>query len=118
MDDLNLKLEEILNDPESMKQVRMMAESLLGDESSGENGNEQHENSDNPSFFDSADIGKIMGIVGKLQKKENDNRTKLLLALKPHLSPLRREKVDSAVKLLKLIEALPLLKEAGILNFG
>ena len=114
MDDINRKLEDILNDPESMNKVRQMAQSLLGEEESEESTN----GSENQSIVNSADIGRIMGILGKIENKGTDNRTKLLLALKPHLTGKRREKVDSAIKLLKLIEALPLLKQAGILDFG
>ena len=36
MDDLNKKLEEILSDPKSMEKVRLMAESLLGEENEAE----------------------------------------------------------------------------------
>ena len=112
MDELNRKLEDILNDPASMNKVRQMAQSILGDDEPEE------ETTTANSPFAAADIGRIMGVLGKLGAKENDNRAKLLLALKPHLTPRRQEKVDSAVKLLKLIEALPLLKEAGIFDFG
>lgn len=114
MDDLNRKLEEILNDPESMNRVREMAGALLGDDSQSHEVKEEK----SPTSLGSAEIGQIMNIINRLHNSGNDNRTKLLLALKPHLSGKRQEKVDSAVKLLKLIEALPLLKEAGILNFG
>lgn len=114
MDDINRKLEDILNDPESMNKVRQMAQSLLGEEESEESTN----SNENTSGINSADIGRIMGILGKIENSGNDNRTKLLLALKPNLTGKRREKVDSAIKLLKLIEALPLLKQAGILDFG
>ena len=110
MDELNRKLEEILNDPESMNKVRLMAESLLGEE------NETKENDSNMPNSD--ELGRMMSIIGAMKSKSDDNRANLLLALRPHLSQKRREKVDSAVKLLKLIEALPLLKEAGILDFG
>ena len=116
MDDINRKLEEILNDPESMNKVREMAQNLLGEDSAGEAENDTPKTGG--AAFDSADIARIMGIIGKLENRENDNRTKLLLALKPHLTGRRSQKVDSAVKLLKLIEALPLLKEAGIFDFG
>lgn len=114
MDDINRRLEDILNDPESMNRVRQMAQSLLGEEEN----EDSTSSSENTSGVNSADIGRIMGILGKIENNGNDNRTKLLLALKPHLTGKRREKVDSAIKLLKLIEALPLLKQAGILDFG
>lgn len=112
MDELNRKLEEILNDPQSMNKVRMLAESLLGDETEPQN------NEDNAGSINAADIGRIVNIIGSLENQENNNRAKLLLALKPHLTQKRHARVDSAVKLLKLIEALPLLREAGILDFG
>lgn len=114
MDDLNRKLEDILNDPESMNRVRQMAGAILGDDDT-----ERHQPDETGTgAFSGADIGRIMNIVNRIENRENDNRTKLLLALKPHLTDKRREKVDSAVKLLKLIEALPLLREAGIFDFG
>lgn len=114
MDDLNRKLEDILNDPESMNRVREMAGAILGDD----NSTPEKTNEGETDSFSGADIGRIMNIVNRIENRENDNRTKLLLALKPHLTDKRREKVDSAVKLIKLIEALPLLKEAGIFDFG
>ncbi len=118
MDDLNIKLEEILNDPESMKKVRIMAESLLGEDSEDSKNNNKSESHNSTSPSDFADMGQIMNIIKAMDTTGNDNRTKLLLALKPHLSGKRRAKVDSAIKLLKLIEMLPLLKETGILDLG
>lgn len=113
MDDLNRRLEDILNDPESMKKVRQMAGALLEDDEPRE---EESETDESP--FSGADIGRIMGVLNRVGKSTDDNRAKLLLALKPHLTDKRRRKVDTALKLLKLIEALPLLKEAGILDLG
>ena len=112
MDDLSQKLEDILNDPESMNKVRVMAEQLLGDEQETESRN------DSSSGFSEKDISAVMSVMGRLNGKSDDNRIKLLLALKPHLTDKRRQKVDSAIKLLKLIEILPLLKSSGILDFG
>ena len=117
MDDLSRKLEEILNDPESMNRVRMMAEGILGDEGDENPGGHAAPPQSDPAFS-GEDIGRIMNIIGKISGGKEDGRTKLLLALKPHLSGKRRQKVDSAIKLLKLIDALPLLKESGILDFG
>ena len=112
MDELNQKLTEILNDPESMNRVREMAESLLSDNTKKDEPTEQ-------SLFgnlDGAQLGNIMSIVSKLNQKNDDARTNLLMALKPHLSEHKREKVDTAIKILRLLELLPLLKESGILG--
>ena len=53
---------------------------------------------------------------GREAGEGDDSRVRLLLALKPNLSPERQAKVDSAIKILKLIELAPLLREMGILN--
>ena len=109
MDDLSRKLSEILNDEESMNKVRSLAENLL---SSDENGDNEAEN----YGLSAGELSKIMGIIGRLKNGKDDKRTALLAALKPNLSKEKQEKVDVAIKLLKLIEILPLLKESGILN--
>lgn len=118
MDDISKTLADLLNDPDSLSRVREMAENLLG------NQDKAHTPSQNDSAsllgdmdLDPAQIGKIMSVMSKLKSNRDDERSRLLLALKPHLSPPRREKVDTAVKLLKLIDLLPLLKDSGIFDF-
>lgn len=111
MDDLNQRLAQILNDPESMNRVKEMAESILS-----QNDKPQTEE---PSVFgipDSQELMNIMSIVSKLNQKNDDARTNLLAALKPHLSEPKREKVDTAIKILRLLDLLPVLKESGILG--
>ncbi|MBR4099831.1 MAG: hypothetical protein IKK55_02450 [Clostridia bacterium] len=112
MDDLNQKLAQILNDPESMNRVREMAESILSKE-------EKKEEKTDDSVFgipDSNELMNIMSIVSRLNAKNDDARTNLLSALKPHLSEPKREKVDTAIKILRLLELLPVLKESGVLG--
>lgn len=111
MDDLNQKLAQILNDPESMNRVKEMAESILSQ-------NEKQEQKEDSVFGipDSTELGNIMSIVSKLNQKNDDARTNLLAALKPHLSEPKREKVDTAIKILRLLDLLPALKESGILG--
>ena len=112
MDELNQKLAQILNDPESMNRVREMAESILSE-------NEKKETENDESVFgipDSSELMSIMSIVSKLNTKNDDSRTALLTALKPHLSEPKREKVDTAIKILRLLELLPVLKESGVLG--
>ena len=46
---------------------------------------------------------KIMGIMQKLQGRQNDPRCNLIAALKPLLSPERRQKADMAIDLLRLM---------------
>ena len=47
---------------------------------------------------------------------QEDDNTKLLLALKPHFSDRRKEKVDQAVKIMHLLSLLPLIKDSGLLG--
>lgn len=118
MDDISEKLADLLNDPESLKRVREMAENILG----GEQDNTPPPANNNGGIFDNIDIdpiqlSKILSVMAHLKSDKDDKRARLLLALKPHLSEPRREKVDTAIKLLKLIDLLPFLKDSGMLNF-
>ncbi len=103
MDDLSEKLNSILSDPQSLNRIREMAEGLLGEQKPAEE-----------SPLGDIDITKIMNIVGKIKNSESSQREKLLLALRPHLKEERRERVDTAVKILKLIEIAPFLKDSGL----
>ena len=112
MDDLSEKLADILNDPESMSRVRQMAESLLGSENK-----EQPLPEDGGMMPSGDEIKTIMNVMSMLKDTKGDARTQLLSALKPHLSEPRRDKVDTAIKIMRLIEILPYLKDSGLLNF-
>lgn len=121
MDDISEKLAEILNDPDSLNRVREMAENILGNDTPKKE-NVTPPTPDLGSLFGGADIdpiqiGKIMSVMSRLKSGGDDSRSNLLLALKPHLSAPRREKVDTAIKLLKIIDLLPLLKDSGLFEF-
>ncbi len=105
MDDISEKLSSLLSDPQGMDRIKEMAQGLLGSKIDPP---EQEETGD-------PDIGKIAKMLSLIKGPSgNDDRVKLLLALKPNLSKERQQKVDSAIKILKLIELAPLLKDAGI----
>lgn len=119
MDDLNEKLAGLLNDPESMNRVRKMAESLLGNqrqEDTSPPASPMLSNTDSVGIAGGDELRAVMNIMSRLKNEKNDSRTQLLLALKPHLSEPRQEKVDTAVKILRLLDLLPYLKESGVLN--
>lgn len=114
MDDLSEKISSLLSDPAALENIRNMAQGLLGGAAAPEPPKaEQSEESLIPNI----DIGKIISVMGRLQNSKTDERSRLLLALKPHLSAKRQERVDRAVKILKLLDMLPLLQESGFLNF-
>lgn len=84
------------------------------DNSQSVNKNNNGANAQNNSSLPNAELILKAGKLFKTAKP--DNRINLLLALKPHLSPEKRKRVDSAVKILKIYDILPLLKESGILD--
>ena len=108
MDDINEKLKSLLDDPQSMEKVRLMAESILGEE-------DNSESDSNDLGLDPMTLTKIAGVMKRLNSG-GDSRTALLSSLRPLLSEKRQKKVDTAIKLLRLIDILPYLKESGILD--
>ena len=69
---------------------------------------------------DAADFEMMMKMgkaVSKMKSQEKSRETALLYALKPYLGESRREKTDSAVKIMGMIKAFSALKESGF-DFG
>ncbi len=107
MDDISEKLSALLNDPDGMNRIKSMAENLLGTKA------EQPQK--NPADDLDIDIGALTGILKKMKGSgASDSRINLLLALKPNLSKEKQARVDSAIKILKLIELAPFLKDMGL----
>lgn len=57
---------------------------------------------------------KVQQMMSGLSR--NDKNTELLLALKPHLRPERQAKADDAIRIMRLLSMLPMLKESGLLG--
>lgn len=126
MDDLMAKIQAVLSDEESMKQIMELAQMMgtdSGDDSPPSDDNSAVPPSDsNPEDSNANgdfpfDIGMLMQIGGLLRSANlNDKNADLILALKPHLSPERRERADKALKLLKLMALWAVVKESGLLE--
>ena len=58
-------------------------------------------------------ISKISGIMQAMNR--DDSRCDLLRALKPLLRPERQHRADEAIRLLKIISMLPMLREQNLL---
>ena len=78
---------------------------------------DRSDSSEQDDILGGIDLEAIMR-MGELMSQMNrqDDSTRLLLALKPHLKPENRRKVDSAMKLMKIMNILPLLRDSGILD--
>lgn len=126
MDDIMNKINKILSDPESIKQISELAQMFMseaGNNNKNSNASDSNpDNSENSSDSDSGafsgfDLGKLMKIqeiIGAVSGK--DKNAELLLALKPHLSPERQKKADKAIKLLKLLTVWNIIKDSGMLK--
>ena len=135
MDDLMNKIQNVLNDEESMKQIKELADMLTAD--NGEQGG-QSEAPQSPRNMDFSqllqslggvsppaqatqaggfDIAKLMKIQSIMQSASKpDKNIQLLLALRPLLKEENQAKIDRLIKIFKLFAVYPALKESGLLG--
>ncbi len=90
MENLDEALDKLLNDPDVMAQVMNVAQSL---------GSKLPQDAPEPKNSDVP----IQGLSSMLTQLQGDNRhTALFQALRPYLSPKRREKLEKAMQLARL----------------
>lgn len=121
MEDLAEKLNGILSSPEGQEQLKNIASMLGGgnvpDLSGLFGANAAEEKPDAEEVAPPIDMAALAGLQQMLQGMgKNDKNTDLLLALKPHFGERRQERVDQAIKLLRLISILPALQQSGLLS--
>lgn len=120
MDDIMGKIQEVLADEESMKQLNELASSLFssGDSSDSEEPAEETVSQESGSDDDSSgfDFSKLLMIGQLMSTASNDKNAELLTALKPLLREERQARVDKAIKIMKLLAVWGVLKESGMLN--
>ena len=87
------------------------------DDSKSESNDADRSTGEQDDILGGIDLEAIMR-MGELMSQMNrqDDSTRLLLALKPHLKPENRQKVDSAMRLMKIMNILPLLRDSGVLD--
>ncbi len=101
--DINSLLENLSD--EDISALGDMAQQLFGNM-----GSEQPEAPTSPlGGIDPGMLAGIMQVLPLLQGSEDNDRTRLINALKPMLSHPRRKKADEAIQLMKLFEILPLV---------
>lgn len=125
LDDMAKKIQSLLNDEESMKQIQELAEMFGGGMGLGQNNRSSGGNAPPPSppsdsqspsdsLFGSIDPMAIMQLSAAFSKK--DPNCDLILALKPLLSKDKQQKADHAVKMLRLYNVYTAMRESGILS--
>lgn len=121
MPDLQEQLNQILSNPEALKQVQSLGAQL----GLGENNNPPKSREPDPppkpqnslqNNMMSGDMLKMFSKIAPLMSsfKNDDETTVLLHSLRPFLSPERRERIDKAEKMLKVLKLLPLIRDNGL----
>ena len=103
MNELEDKLNALLNDPGEMERFASFAKSIMG-------GAEQEKTSE--PDIDPGLIKRIGGILGGSDAKSSNDK-KLLEAMKPYLSEKRRSKMDRALKIARLASIAATAAELG-----
>lgn len=113
MSDIQDQINQILNNPEAMRQVQSLGAKLGLDASSSA-----------PSMpaappapsADSGDLTRALGALAPLMGRvsKNDETAVLLNALRPFLSEERAQRLDQAQRLMKLMKLIPLIKDSGL----
>lgn len=109
-DDLQKKLESLLQSPDSMQQIAQMMAAFGGADAPA---------SSTPPVptSDSSDLSALLKLAPLLSSLSAENEhTALLKALRPFLHGERERRLDESMKLLRMLELLPLLKEGGLLK--
>ena len=127
--DMAAKINELLQDPETMQQVQSLA-AMLGGTNGGGPPPPPAAAPTPPPAPPAATPGappgismspemmgmamKLASALGTMQRETPD--THFLRALRPLLSEPRQKKLDSAIRLIQLMTVLPALRQSGVLN--
>lgn len=121
------KVNEMLSDPESLKQIQELANMLnseMGSSQTTQNNsnnvnntfNNNTNNNSNDNDMPNIDFSKIFQLIQMFNSTSNSQDTALLLAIKPYLTSERQSKVDKAIKLMKMYDIFTTAKSSGLLN--
>ena len=131
MDDLTSKINEIMSDPEKLKEIQNLGKMMglnTDEDSNSSNTNNQNvlpmnspnKSQNNNSLGPLGDFGGIdPSIIGKLAQifssiNKEDDTTRLIDAMIPFLSEERREKLQKIRKMMVIMKLLPNIKNLGL----
>jgi hypothetical protein len=103
---------------EDMENIKSIASSFMGNTSQEKEKPKQKSIPDIPdlSGLGMPDLSQLSALVPVMQAfNQPDERLQFINALKPLLSQEKRQKADEAMKLVRLVSVLPLLRERGIM---
>lgn len=97
--------------PDDIESLKSMADSLFSSSEKVQNHSGQTDNTGFSDFLNPEMILKISSIMNMMNNPQHSERYKLIEALKPNLSTPRRQKADEAMKIMKIMELLPIISE-------
>ena len=112
------KLNALLSNPDSMAQIRQLAQNLSGSMGGGAPSSPPPQPQPQPQpkppaggdlfsalagGLDPAMLTRLLHLVGELGSSQASQARQLLYALRPYLQPQRQEKVERALQLARLI---------------
>ena len=111
MNDLSQTIAELLGDPQTMDKLKALG-GLIGQP---EEAPEPPQVQNTPSGGDALPaVMKLMPLISSFN--EDDDSIRLLRAVKPFLSETRQERLEQAIRLLRIIRIVPLLRDEGLLG--
>lgn len=124
------KIQEVLSDPESMQQISELAKMLQGDSAGtasqcgdtaalGGGAPMEAPVSETPPALPLGGIDPAMLLkMGELLRNTNDSdkNTALLMALRPHVGEQRQQRIDKALRLMKLWVVFQTMQKTGMLQ--
>lgn len=117
MDSMAERLEQLLNDDNTISQIQQILSSLREGGGSSEKQPEQQDAVPqiNPAMMNGL-LGMLPSLMGGDKGGGSDPNVDLLRALRPFLSVKRKKRVNEAVKLVKMMDMLPMLQQSGLLS--
>ena len=116
MSDLSSQISAILSDPEAMRTIQNLS-GMLGQSDTEPKEKQNNDQPESTSSF--SGTSEILPTVMKFAPlltafREDDDSVRLLRAVKPFLSPARQERLEQAIRLLRIMRLIPLLRQNGI----
>ena len=111
MDGFTGRIQEILRDPEALRDLTEHAAMLRQPEGAEAPAEQSAQAADLPF----PDMGKLLAAGQLLGEQPPDANAALLAALKPYLSAERAARAQKAIRLLRLWQVVSVLRESGLL---
>ncbi len=100
-----------------MEGIEDILRALAEDDDEGGKSDNNADKEQSDGLFSGLDPEMLLKMLSLFETlNQPDDNERFLLALKPLLREENRPKIDSALRLMKLLSLLPLLKESGFLN--